>query len=360
MDKKRNIFVYFTLIMLIMTFFVGCDDSDHHNNKATLSSEILVDAKWVRETLIDKNNSGNPYVIAEVGWGGPEGSYDLGHIPGAIHVNSDEIEYDLFLSRNDTPDDVWLERSTTEEEDAAKGLTADDTLPRNWWNLYPDEYLLPAIAYMGIDKETTVVVYGTSASAGARLVWALMYAGVQDVRLLNGGYEAWLAAGYEGTTETTARTPVSYFGADTALHPEYLVDTDYVRDVVQDQESNALIVDIRNYDEYIGATAPYSYIPTSGRIAGAVWGHNVGDFLNSDGTLKTLTEVEEMWYEEGITSEKAVSFYCGTAWRSSLAFLFAYMMGWEDISNYDGSWYEWSMGPDADINPIEDDSPDLP
>ena len=67
-----------------------------------------------------------------------------------------------------------------------------------------------------------------------------------------------------------------------------------------------------------------------------------------------------MWYEEGITSEKAVSFYCGTAWRSSLAFLFAYMMGWEDISNYDGSWYEWSMGPDADINPIEDDSPDLP
>lgn len=166
------------------------------------------------KTMMENNNDGRPYVIVETGWG-PAGSvYNGGHIPRAIWVNTDEIECDCFNARNQWPVDAgtppcW-DRSTTEEEDAAKGLGPDDSLPRNWWNLYPDQYLLPAIAYMGIDKNTTVIVYSKSISAAARLTWTLLYAGVTDVRLLDGAKTGWTAAGYELETNANARSPVAF------------------------------------------------------------------------------------------------------------------------------------------------------
>ncbi len=350
--KKIRILVY-CFALAVAFCFSGCDQNTYPN------ADRLVSAAWVK-TLIDENNNGNPYIIAETSWGGPEGKYDKGHIPGAIHVNTDEIEYDEFKARNGLGDNESLGRSTTEAQDLTKGLTADGTLPRNWWNLYPDEYLIPALAAMGIDIDTTVVVYSHSMSAAARLVWTLMYAGVKDVRLLDGGYDAWVNAGYAVSTETTQRTPASDFGTNTPLNAKYLVDIAYVRQVANGEKPDALMVDIREYDEYTGKTAPYSYIPTSGRVKGAVWGYDSDDLLNEDGTLKSLDIIEDMWEAKGITSDKALSFYCGTAWRSSLAWFCAYMMGWKNISNFDSSWYEWSMGPEADQNPVVDEFPELP
>ncbi|BBO84997.1 hypothetical protein DSCO28_55630 [Desulfosarcina ovata subsp. sediminis] len=329
----------------------------------------VVDARWVKEVLLENDNSGSPYVIADVSWGEAGDAFNAGHIPGAIHINTDEIEYDCFNPRNSWPVDAgepacW-DRSTTEEADAAKGLGPDDALPRNWWNIYPDEYLLPAIAYMGIDTDTTVVLYGESTDAVARVMWTLFYAGVEDVRIMEGGFDAWTTAGYAGSTETAERASVADFGATTALHPEYKVDIPYVRDVVDGLVENALLVDIRTYDEYIGASEPYSYIPTNGRIPGALWGTD--DLINEDKTLMAPADIEALWAEQGITGDKHLSFYCGTAWRSSLAWLYGYMMGWENISNFDSSWFEWSMGEgsayagaDPVLNPIVDDTPGEP
>jgi thiosulfate/3-mercaptopyruvate sulfurtransferase len=76
-------------------------------------------------------------------------------------------------------------------------------------------------------------------------------------------------------------------------------------------------------------------------------------YVYDDGTLKSVREIETMWAENCITRDKHVAFYCGTGWRSSLAFFFAYMMGWDRISNFDSSWYEWSLGPEAVNNPVE-------
>ncbi|PIP39981.1 MAG: hypothetical protein COX19_06665, partial [Desulfobacterales bacterium CG23_combo_of_CG06-09_8_20_14_all_51_8] len=247
--------------------------SYYDNPRETGHYDKLVNAEWLKE-MVETNNSGHPYVIVETGWGLAGDSYNDGHVPEAIWVNTDEIEYDCFNPRNDWPVDAgepacW-DRSTTEEEDAAKGLGPDDALPRGWWDIYPDPYLLPAIAYMGIDKNTTVVVYGDDATAAARVLWTLMYAGVEDVRFLDGGKKAWTAAGYELETIAAVRRPMDAFDPDdpgriTAIHPEYKVDIPFVRDVVNGVETDALMVDIRTWDEYIGATAPYSYIPTSGR-----------------------------------------------------------------------------------------------
>jgi molybdopterin synthase sulfurtransferase len=355
--------------------------SYYGNTREKGHTDKLISAQSLNE-IKQNNNNGKPLVIIETGWGPAGNTYNSGHIPGAVWVNTDEIEYDCFNPRNDWPVDAgtpacW-DRSTTAEEDAAKGLSPDDALPRNWWNIYPDQYLLPAIAYMGIDKNTTVVVYARSVSAAARLVWTLMYAGVEDVRLLDGAKTGWTNAGYPMETVANARRPVDFFDPDdpgrtTAIHPEYKVDIPYVRNVVNGIEADALMVDIRTWNEYVGATAPYSYIPTSGRVPGAVWGKagsgtsGMQDYVNDDGTLKSLTDIYRFWREQGITSDKHLNFYCGTAWRSSLAWFNGYMMGFAEISNFDSSWFEWSMGEgsayngdDPVLNPIVDENPGLP
>ncbi len=326
----------------------------------------LVNPQWVREELLTNNNQDQPFVIIETNWGPASEAYLEAHIPGAIYVNTDEIEYDDFYARNDPPAAIWFGRSTTAEEDFAKGLTGDDSLPKNYWNIYPYQYLLPAIANMGITTETTVVVSGADVTAAARLVWALMYAGVADVRLLNGGFKAWQAAGYAMENGLIPRSPQAWFGRDQPLHAEYLVTTDYIREVVDGLHPDAVISDIRTWDEYIGATAPYGYIPTDGRIAGALWGHagdgpwTMDDFVDADGSLRSYTEVAAMWASEGITADKSVSHYCGTGWRAALTFLYGYMMGWDRVSLYDGGWYEWSLGDKAADNPIIDETPGLP
>ena len=59
--------------------------------------------------------------------------------------------------------------------------------------------------------------------------------------------------------------------------------------------------------------------------------------------------IETMWREAGIVREQHAAFYCGTGWRASLAFFYAWLMGWERISVYDGGWMEWSREPS---NPV--------
>jgi len=74
------------------------------------------------------------------------------------------------------------------------------------------------------------------------------------------------------------------------------------------------------------------------------------DFRNWDGTMRDYKLIEENWRQWGITREQRVAFYCGTGWRASEAFFYAYVMGWSNICVYDGGWLEWSMDPG---NPIE-------
>ena len=307
--------------------------------------------------LLNERDDLSPWMVVEVSWGkGKE--YAQGHIPGAIHVNTDEIEYDEFKART-TTEPSKLGRSTTPAQDRAKGLSDSDVLPKNFWNLYPDRYLLPAFAHMGITRTSRVIVYSHDATAAARLSWALLYAGIQDLRIASGGLSAWKAAGLSVATAPTQRTPATNFGAERPRHPEYLATTPEVRDVVLKKRGNAVVVDIRTHGEYLGKEAPYSYIPTKGRIKGAIWGEagkgpwTMESYTTPDGHLKAPHDVAAMWKKKGITREKAPIFYCGTAWRSSLAFLYAWMLDWQGMKNFDNSWYAWSMGPEKDQNPVE-------
>ena len=325
------------LHIILVTISLCCQsDSSRSTISESTQPDVLVTADWLRQEMaIDSS-----LIIAKVGYGPAAGEY----IPGSIHINTDEIEYDEFKARSSNHP---ISRTTSPDQDWAKGLTIHDTLPRNYWNLYADEYLLKALAYAGITATSKIVVYGETPEAAARLAWCLVYSGVEQVHFLNGGLNAWTDADFEISTKAGERTPVENFGKGHTLNTQYAIATDAVRSVVSEQDTSVVLLDVRSYSEYKGDTSIYDYISV-GRIDGAVFGgtssgkQSMSDYCDSSGRLRSLSILETMWLQSGITSEKDIIFYCGTGWRSSLAWLAAYSMGWKQIKNYDGSWYEWS------------------
>lgn len=224
------------------------------------------------------------------------------------------------------------------------------------WNKVSDQCLLALLLASGIDCDTCVILYGRNNLAAARAAHLLLYAGVRDVRLLDGGHALWQAAGLPQQQGAPRRYgAVADFGCAFPARPDYLTDLAQARALL-DREDGAL-VSIRTWNEFIGKISGYTYIAARGDIAGARWGRaGSGDDVNSmsafhlpDGRMKPAAEISRLWQEAGIVPGQQTAFYCGTGWRASLAFFYAWLMDWQRISVYDGGWCEWSRDPD---NPV--------
>ncbi|WP_210547365.1 sulfurtransferase [Rhodoferax sp. PAMC 29310] len=250
--------------------------------------------------------------LFEVGCGAPT-AFQASHIPGAGYLDTECLE----------------------------------TIP--FWNKVDDTLLVNYLLACGIAQDITVVLYGRPGPAAARAAHLMMVAGVQDVRLLDGGLTAWLRAGLpvaSGDAHHYLRAP--HFGRACSANPQWLVDLAKAKSLSQD--STATLVSIRTWAEFSGQTSGYPYIASPGDIPGARWGragvdgdvNSMSDFLKSDGTMKAAHEITAMWREHGIESHRPTVFSCGTGWRASLAFFYAWVMGWEQIAVFDGGWFEWS------------------
>jgi len=181
----------------------------------------------------------------------------------------------------------------------------------------------------------------------------MMYAGVRDVRVLNGSIAAWGNEDYPLSTDELKLEPLSEFGDIVPAWPEIFIDTPQVKELLRSGNGN--LISVRSWDEFIGKVSGYNYIFKKGCIPGAIFGncgsdaYHMENYRNVDLTTREYHEVKAMWNESGITSDQFNAFYCGTGWRASEAFLNAYLMGWNKIAVYDGGWYEWSNDP---ANPI--------
>jgi len=278
--------------------------------------EKLVYPEWVKR-YIEEEKKG----LFEVSHEGFD-DYRAGHIPGAVYFDLASIE----------------------------------CAPT--WNVCPDGELLETLLALGITHRSQVVLYGRNTMAAARVANVLMYAGVEDVRLLDGGLDAWLKAGYPLETGVQQPVPVEDFGRELPAHPEYIIDMEGTKALLADDQG--LVVSLRSWDEFIGNTSGYDYIKPKGHIAGAVWGysgsdaHHLQDYRNLDNSMRSYHEIESNWGKAGITPDKNVAFYCGTGWRASEAFFYAFLMGRVNIAVYDGGWLEWSQDKN---NPVERGSP---
>lgn len=220
------------------------------------------------------------------------------------------------------------------------------------WTKVADGELLGVLLRNGVRHDTTVILYGRNTLAAARAAHLMLYAGVRDVRLLDGGFAAWTAvAGAIEHGPPRPAVPAQDFGRNFPANPHYLIDTRGVVDLLR-QESQAVVASIRTWNEHTGKCSGYPYITAKGEIPGARWGHagrngdvnSMSHYQQHDGTMRPAAEIQAFWAEAGIHRHLRTAFYCGTGWRASLAFFYAWSMGWERISIYDGGWCAWNLG----------------
>lgn len=246
--------------------------------------------------------------IVEVGWGEPSSA---AHIPGAIYLDTNALE---------------------REHDA--------------WRLAPDDELIHLFEMTGLSIGTTVFLYASSPLPAARAAIALMYAGVEDVRVLDGGFRAYLASGRPVAVGTRRAPSPRAFGAKRPRNPSLIIRRDEVAGMIGDPD--AVIADVRSLAEFEGRTSGYPYIEDRGRIPGACWAkggphrNRVEEYTDDGGGLHAVERVVAMWREQGIDRSKRIAFYCGTSWRASIALLFARAASFPRAALYDGGWMEWS------------------
>ncbi len=295
----------------------------------------LVSPQWLKDLLSGTSsveNEVNRFVLLHAHYRNPA-AYHEGHIPGAIPVDTNTLES-----------------------------------PETWNRRNPDE-LEKTLSILGITKDTTVILYGRfsypnnddpfpGSSAGhlgaIRCAFILMYAGVKDVRILNGGLQSWIDEGFEITQHQSEPVSIKSTGINIPEQPGLAVDVPEAKKLIA--ASDGGIVCVRSWDEYIGEVSGYNYIEKKGRIPGTVFGncgsdaYHMENYRNLDHTTREFHEIKAIWKEAGITPDKHLAFYCGTGWRGSEAFYNAWLMGWPRVSVFDGGWFEWSNDPN---NPIE-------
>ncbi|MCG2624052.1 sulfurtransferase [Arthrobacter sp. I2-34] len=194
----------------------------------------------------------------------------------------------------------------------------------------------------GIGRDTTVVIYGDKSNWwAAYALWVFTLFGHDDVRLLDGGRDKWIAEGRELTTDKPEVTAVDYpvVERDDAPIRAYIGD-------VLNHFGNPLI-DVRSPEEYSGERTTMPAYPEEGTLRGGhipsavsvPWGRAAAE----DGTFRTREELEKIYRDEaGLAEGDNVVAYCRIGERSSHTwFVLKYLLGFENVRNYDGSWTEW-------------------
>lgn len=288
--------------------------------------EMIVPATIVNDILDGKKpetfeNSKNIKIV-EASWGEESEAYSKGHVPTSVHINTDTVE----------PPPQWM-------------LASDEELAK-----FANDY--------GFTKDDTVIVTGPDVMASYRVAVVLRYIGINDVRVLNGGNDAWTSAGYELETKSNKPVAGNDFGATIPANPD-LIDTQAeLKEMLKD--SNNVLVDNRSWDEYIGKISGYSYHDKKGRIPGAVYGYagtsatTLEDYRNIDNTMRNAAEIKALWKDAGIDTNKHLMFMCGSGWRAAEVLTYANVMGFDNTSLYSDGWIGWSNDTS---NPTETGEP---
>lgn len=233
--------------------------------------------------------------------------YDVGHIPGAVKI-------DWHLDLNDPVTRDYLGPEAFAEMMSAKGIRRDDTIvvygdKSNWWAAYA--------------------------------LWVFELFGHEDVRLLNGGRAKWQAEGRAMTRDKPQRERTDYPVVERNDAPQRAFREDVLGFL------GGQLVDVRSPQEYTGERTHMPDYPQEGTLRGGhiptaksvPWARAA----NEDETFKPRDELAAIYLDElAFDASAPVIAYCRIGERSSHTwFVLKYLLGFDDVRNYDGSWTEW-------------------
>jgi thiosulfate/3-mercaptopyruvate sulfurtransferase len=278
---------------LLLSLVVGCGTNAAGggvpDGGTPPEAAVVVDTDWLEAHL------GDPDVqLIDTRASGYEGS----RIPGAIHLRPSDL------------------------------ATTIDDIPAQ---VAPPMQAQPVLRMAGLRNEVIAVVYGEPEEYDpSRIVWTLRYYGHGDVRYLDGGYAAWVAAGGSVDTDPPSIESTEYtiVGVDESLR----VEGDWVLSQLGDEPYDTptiQLVDARSEGEHDDGRIP------SARSVN--WTRNL-----ESGLLRSESELEALY--EGMDPAMTTVTYCVSGWRGSFAWLTLTALGYEDARLYDGSWNEWGAG----------------
>ena len=318
--KKNVLFGLIVLALGALPLCVACTQATPPT-PPSWAIDPIVSTEWLED------NSDTPNLVI-LDARAPD-NYAKGHIPGAINVPG---LGNFYLCLFDPDCGLWME------------------LPK-------EEALLATIGKGGITGDSLVVVVGRTVDPyaayavadAARTAITLLYAGVKNVALLNGGYDKWAAEGRATSTVPVTPTAVTYSGT---VHKAMFVTMDYVEKKI----GKSTIVEAREADIYFGIiqepwTARAGHIPSAKDLP-APW---FWTFTKDEkgaityGTWKDADVIREMALAVlGEDASDEIIVYCGVGGYASPAwFALTQMIGYTNAKVYDGSMQEWSADPEA-------------
>jgi thiosulfate/3-mercaptopyruvate sulfurtransferase len=263
--------------------------------------EVLVSTEWAAGKLND------PKVrLIEVDV--DTTAYDQGHIPGAVGWNwqtqlQDNVRRDL------------IDKATLE------GL----------------------LGKSGVGNDTTILLYGDNNNwFAAYALWQLKYYGHKDVRLINGGRKKWIEEKRPLTTDPAKVAATTYraSGPDESIRAR---KEDVFESVNKKKQID--LVDVRSVDEFTGKIiAPPGMSETAQRAGHIPGAANIpwAQAANEDGTFKSADALKQLYGAKGVDGDNEIIAYCRIGERSSHTwFVLKYLLGYDKVKNYDGSWTEW-------------------
>jgi thiosulfate/3-mercaptopyruvate sulfurtransferase len=203
---------------------------------------------------------------------------------------------------------------------------------------------------LGISSPTTVIVYDERHAYAARCWWLLRYLGHDNVRILNGGFAAWVKAGNmtsSGSIASVVPRPLGDFTAHP--RPQMLWSYAQIANAVDDEDVRATLIDSREAERYRGEREPIDRI--AGHIPGAInapW----MDANSADGTLLPPSSQRARWtalLAQHAPGQKPAAVYCGSGVTACVNLLSLHLAGFGDVPLYAGSWSDWISYEDAPI-----------